>query len=152
MKAPLLIAACMLLMYVTAKTQMKIGDNPTTINAASLLELETTNKGLVFPRVPLTNVSLPSPLPAGLLTGTVVYNTNPSTLNGNGIGLYIWNGQWLSINTGGLPPAAWSLTGNANTSRFTHFIGTVDNNGFAVRTNNKQRMLVDSVGSVAIGL
>src|SRR5678809_694492 len=113
MKAPLFIATCMLLMQVATKAQMKIGDNPKTINSASLLELETTNKGLVFPRVSLSNVTSPAPLPSVLLTGTVVYNTNGSITAGNGTGLYIWNGTvWMYINTGGISSTAWSLTGN----------------------------------------
>ena len=49
----------LLLLQFTVNAQMKIGDNPTTINSASLLELETTNKGFVFPRVALTNASSP---------------------------------------------------------------------------------------------
>lgn len=38
-----------------AKAQVKIGDNPTTINRASILELEHNSKGLLFPRVNLIN-------------------------------------------------------------------------------------------------
>ena len=33
------------------KAQIKIGNNPTTIGTSSLHELETTNKGLVLPRL-----------------------------------------------------------------------------------------------------
>jgi len=40
-----------------AKAQVKIGDNPTTINKASILELEHNSKGLLFPRVNLTNTT-----------------------------------------------------------------------------------------------
>ncbi len=50
-----------------------------------------------------------------------------------------------------LPPLAWSLTGNAGTSYATNFVGTTNNVGFRVRTNNIQRMLIDSLGDVAIG-
>jgi len=133
------------------KAQVKIGDNPTNINSASLLELETTNKGLVFPRVSLTNVASSAPLPAGLLTGTVVYNTNAAIINGNGIGLYVWTGSaWISLISN-INSTAWSLTGNTGTSYASNFIGTTDNVGFRVRTNNIQRIVVDSLGSVGIG-
>ena len=40
-----------------AKAQVKIGENPTEINKASILELESANKGLLFPRVSLTNTT-----------------------------------------------------------------------------------------------
>ena len=76
MKPRLLVLAYIALMPYVLNTQMKIGNNPTNINSASLLELESTNKGLVFPNVLLSNVASPAPLPGGLLTGTVVYNTN----------------------------------------------------------------------------
>src|SRR5436853_1327522 len=102
----------LLLIQVNARAQVKIGDNPTAINSASLLELETTNKGFVLPRVSLTGVASPAPLPAGLLTGTVVFNTNASVTGGNGVGLYVWSGTvWIPvIAAAGLP--AWNLTGN----------------------------------------
>ena len=73
MKIRLYLLVCFILLHVAVDAQMKIGDN-----CASLLELETTNKGLVFPRVSLTSVSSSLPLDAILLTGTVVFNTNAS--------------------------------------------------------------------------
>src|SRR5678816_4447336 len=122
---------------------MKIGDNPKTINSASLLELETTNKGLVFPRVSLSNVTSPAPLPSVLLTGTVVYNTNGSITGGNGTGLYIWNGTvWMYINTGGISSTAWSLTGNNSINAANNFIGTINSADFVVKTNNTERLRI----------
>ncbi len=142
----------LLLLQFTVNAQMKIGDNPTSINSASLLELETTNKGLVLPRIALTDVSSPAPLPAGLLTGTVVFNTNASVTGGDGVGIYVWSdGAWKRpvIVTAGSP--GWNLTGNTGTSYITNFIGTIDNASFRVRTNNIQRLLVDSLGNIVIG-
>ena len=40
-----------------ASSQVKIGQNPTEINKGSILELESANKGLLFPRVSLTNTT-----------------------------------------------------------------------------------------------
>lgn len=53
------IALCVMLSTCVqfAKAQVKVGDNPTTINRASILELESANKGLLFPRVNLTNTT-----------------------------------------------------------------------------------------------
>ncbi|MEO8710678.1 MAG: hypothetical protein ABI405_01075 [Parafilimonas sp.] len=128
---------------------MKIGDNSTTINSASLLELETTNKGLVFPRVSLTDVASSSPLPSGLLTGTVVYNTNPSVTNGNGTGLYIWGGSvWTWITTNVTSSSAWSITGNSGLNASTNFIGTADAIDFIARTNNLERMRILGAASL----
>ena len=46
---------------------------------------------------------------------------------------------------------AWGKTGTSGTSSTTNFIGTTDSRSFRVRTNNVQRMVVDSLGRVAIG-
>jgi hypothetical protein len=108
---------------LTVNAQVKIGDNPNTINGGSLLELETTNKGFVFPRVALTALSSPSPLPAGILTGTVVFNTASAV--GTGVGLYFWSGTaWVAIGSGTLGNG-WLTGGNDNTTVNTNsFLGT----------------------------
>src|SRR5690349_5980422 len=139
MKRKLSAFACLLFIQFAVKAQMKIGDHPTTINSASLLELESTNKGFVFPSISLTNVTSAAPLPTGLLTGTVVYNINGSITGGNGTGLYIWNGTlWMYLSTGSTSSTAWSLTGNAGTSSGTNFLGTTDQQGLTFRVNNEQ--------------
>jgi hypothetical protein len=68
---------CLLMLFASVHSfaQVKIGDNPTTINPGSVLELESTNKGLMMPRIALTNTTT-----WGLLgtaaAGMHVYNTN----------------------------------------------------------------------------
>ncbi len=54
--------------------QVKVGNNPTTINSNSVLELEATNKGLLLPRVTLSATNNASPLSAHV-AGMIVYNT-----------------------------------------------------------------------------
>ena len=140
------------LFHTAAHAQVKIGNNPTTINTNSILELETTNKGLVLPRIALTNVTSPSPLSATVLEGTFVYNTNASVAGGSGAGLYYWTGsQWQYMVT---PTSAnaWLLTGNSVVSSSTNFLGTTSLVSVRFRTNNVQRMIIDSLGRIGIGL
>ncbi len=133
--------------------QVKIGDNSTTINSASILELETTDKGFVLPRVSLTDISLSSPLVSGLLTGTVVYNTNSSTTGGSGTGVYYWDGsKWNFLVNSTTTLNYWSLTGNNGTSASANFIGTTDAVDFIAKTNNAERLRITSGGNVGIGL
>jgi len=86
-----------------AKAQVKIGENPTTINKGSILELESANKGLLFPRVALTNTTTWSLATGSVpVAGMVVFNTKtiaagftgtieyPAILP-NGTGLYYWD-------------------------------------------------------------
>ncbi|OLY93051.1 hypothetical protein [Cnuella takakiae] len=90
-----------------------------------------------------------------------VFGTNPLRLNGVQVGgmttadsvLTIRNGvvQKLPVGSFASSNNLWSTTGNAGTGWATNFIGTTDNNGFRVRTNNTHRMVIDSLGNVGIG-
>ena len=65
------LLALVLIVNTAAQAQIKLGDNPGTIDANSLLELESSTKGLLFPRMAdaaMTGMVAP---PAGI----VVYNT-----------------------------------------------------------------------------
>lgn len=77
-----------------ATAQVKIGDNPNTINANSMLELESTNKGFLPPRIALNNVSSPAPLTAPVAEGTLVYSSGGTLPNG----YYYWNStRWVML-------------------------------------------------------
>ncbi|MGA0560304.1 hypothetical protein ACO2Q8_26810 [Larkinella sp. VNQ87] len=90
---------------VTAQAQVKVGNNPTTINGGSLLELESTNKGLLMPRISLTNTTTWG-LTGTPAAGMHVYNTNTGITSTNSnyptlvakIGEYYWDGTgWVAI-------------------------------------------------------
>jgi hypothetical protein len=86
------IIGCSLVSTVLS-AQVKIGDNPTTIGNSSLLELESTNKALVLPRV--TNTSaITNPV-----NGMMVYD-----LSSNCAKSYE-NGAWSLCLSGGGPSA-----------------------------------------------
>lgn len=75
--------------------QVKIGDNPTSINANSVLEIESTNKGLLMPRVTLSNTTAASPLSVHVV-GMSVYNT--ATTGDVTPGNYYNNGtKWIRV-------------------------------------------------------
>ena len=89
----------LLLLAVYSQSQVKIGNNPNTINANSLLELESTNKGLLPPRVALNNSTLVAPLTGTVPAGMLVFSTGGTLANG----YYYWNGtQWKLIATAAL--------------------------------------------------
>jgi hypothetical protein len=101
-------AAALPLGTSAAFAQVKIGDNPTTINSSAVLDLESTNKGFLPPRVTLQAVNDGATI-ANPATGLLVYNTNASAIDG--VGIYINTGTPASpawgkleantINTGG---------------------------------------------------
>ncbi|RIH84726.1 hypothetical protein Mterra_01906 [Calidithermus terrae] len=47
--------------------------------------------------------------------------------------------------------AGWKLTGNAGTNPASNFLGTADNQPLVFRTNNVERLRVDTGGNVGIG-
>ena len=57
-----LLPIALLFFALATKAQVKIGNNPGTINANSLLEMESSTKGLLAPRVALSNVNTASPV------------------------------------------------------------------------------------------
>jgi autotransporter adhesin len=92
--------ALMLLAMGAAQGQVKIGNNPTTINPGSALEIETPTRGVLMPRVALTDRAtwtLNGNQPA---EGMMVYNTNATTgANGLQAGMAVWKGgQWVSVD------------------------------------------------------
>jgi len=101
------------------------------------LDINFSDRGLLIPRVSLTNVNNPSPVNTPAIS-LLVYNTNPNVTGGCGVGFYYWNGsQWVcflnATGNGGNSPA-WLISGNTGTNPSVNFIGTVDNQPLVIRT------------------
>ncbi len=78
-----------LLICMDAKSQVKIGDNPSSIAPGSLLELESTSKALTLPRLTTVQMqSIESPIP-----GMIIFNTDSSCIY-----FYKNNNQWAGLN------------------------------------------------------
>lgn len=68
----LLMSVLLTVASLTANAQVKVGNNPTTINASALVEMESTTKGMLPPRMTTTQRSaIASPA-----SGLIVYNTD----------------------------------------------------------------------------
>ncbi len=92
-----LLTAVLLLCAAYVQAQVKIGNNPSTIDANSLLELESTNKGFLAPRVTLTSLTSVSPLSGTVPAGMLVYNSAGSLT----YGYYYWDGtEWKKLENG----------------------------------------------------
>ena len=78
--------------------QVKITDGAVlTMDNNSLLELESTNKGLLIPRISINDINNASPLTAPIPEGMMVYS-NGGTVNN---GFYYWTGsKWANFTTG----------------------------------------------------
>lgn len=91
-----IVITAFLTLSTTAQAQLKLGTNPTSVNANSILEMETTNKGMLLPRVALTNTTNFAPLSAHI-EGMTVYNT--ATAGDVTLGYYFNNGtKWVKLS------------------------------------------------------
>jgi hypothetical protein len=139
MKTKLLYCYINILMVYSAFAQVKIGDNPTLITPSAVFEAESTDKGILIPRI-----DLQANAPVNPAKSLLVWNTNTSL----GEGFYYYDGaQWQRLGDPGT--FGWSLSGNSATNPNTDFLGTTDNQRLVFKTNNIPRMVVgnDQAGS-----
>jgi len=81
---------------ISGQTVQKIGTNSMTIDPNAVLELESTTKGLLLPRVPLTSTSSILPMTGTIKAGMTIYNT--ATAGDVTPGFYYWNSaEWIRI-------------------------------------------------------
>ncbi len=146
MKNKLLIYSSFLFSTFSFSQNVAINTNGALPNASAMLDVVSTNKGFLMPRVALTSTTdaVTVPAPANWL---MVFNTaNVSDVTE---GMYYWNGaMWVKMLGSG---DAWRTLGNAGTSAVNNFIGTTDAVDFVIRTNNTEKVRVQSGGNVGIG-
>jgi hypothetical protein len=75
--------------------QLKVGNNATSLNSNAIFEIESTNKGMLLPRLALVSTTSSAPLSAHV-SGMTVYNT--ATTADVTPGIYYNNGTvWVRI-------------------------------------------------------
>ncbi len=132
--------------------QLKVGNNPTIINPNAALEIESTTKGLLLPRLALTATTNFAPQ-SSFVQGMFVFNT--ATTGDVTPGIYYCDGtKWVRVSPtpsgGPLPTTSWNLAGNTGTLP-TDFLGTGDNAPLVIKTNNLERMRITEDGWIGIG-
>lgn len=122
-------------------TTQKIGANPTTIAPSAVLDIESANKGVLFPRVNLTSttdaVTIASPA-----EGLTIYNTATAGTAPNNVspGYYYWNGtKWTKVATDS-ESSKWTYDATNSRINLTNLAnGTTTRTGatnFAITDNN----------------
>lgn len=118
-------------------------------DASAMLDISSSNKGLLIPRVTLQSTTdittIPSPA-----NSLIVYNTNPS-MTGGTVGYWFYDAsipRWIQLNSG------WVLSGNTLTGTLPsspdQWIGTSNAADWIIKTNNAERMRVLSDGKVGV--
>ncbi len=140
----LIILLILLCLHKIIYAQQNVGIGTATPAASALLDIKSSNKGLLVPRVNLVSetdvVTIVNPA-ASLL----IYNNNTSLPEGEGH--YFWNGtKWSKFATrSNLANLAWGITGNTGTNANTDFIGTIDDRPLIFKTNNIESGRIDAI-------
>lgn len=145
---------------IAQTTGQKIGENPTTKHPGAVLDLESTDKGVLFPRVALSNTTTWG-LAGTQTKGMLIYNTKTTTdgfsgttaypvATGDGTGLYFWDGTgWAATaKTSGSDPTTDAWIDDPTNTQVK--LGTLSN-GTTARTDDKAFVAKDN-GNVGIGL
>ncbi|MCG2419016.1 hypothetical protein K8089_08265 [Aequorivita sp. F47161] len=126
----------------------QVGIGTTNPDPSSVLDITSSEKGMLLPRVNLTRTTSSSPInsPASSL---LVYNT--ATTNDVSPGFYYWTGSlWSPIkNSGSGSTEGWSLTGNSIANN--NFLGTTNYNSLEFKVNNKSMGNLHPQGGVSFG-
>ena len=144
----------------TTYAQVKVKDGAGTAmpDASAILDLESTNKGLLLPRVSLTATDAWGLSGTTGAAGMLVYNTNAAVPGTTvypavGAGLYYFDGTgWTAVHVS--KANAWAQNGNTSTNPASNFIGTTDNQPVNFKVNNLNAGFLSrpTDGNTAFGL
>lgn len=125
--------------FMSQEVFSQVGIGTTSPDASAELEILSTDKGILVPRMTQaqrTAIGTPA-------EGLLVYQTD------NTIGFWYYDGTiWTTF--GGATPG-WSILGDAGTNPATNFIGTTDTQDFAVNTNGSERFRFDTSQNLGVG-
>jgi len=122
-----ILAMAMLTCAITALAQ-SVGIGTATPAASAQLDVSSTTKGVLVPRVTTAQMNAIAAPDNGLL----VYNTDSAAF------AYRDASGWLYLRGNANRANGWSTLGNAGTDPATHFIGTTDEQPVVVRQNNQR--------------
>jgi trimeric autotransporter adhesin len=121
MKPLLMMACCQLILTAASAQSVAINADGSTADASAILDVKSTSKGMLIPRMTTsqrTGIATPA---AGLL----VFDTDTNAF------WYYTGTAWTKLDVN-----SWSTTGNSGTTSGTNFIGTTDDIPFTVKVNN----------------
>lgn len=142
MNKALLLIIFLLPVFVFSQS---VGIGTNAPDASALLQVESTSKGLLIPRMTDAQMNaIVSPA-----NGLLVFNTTDNSL-------YMRRSTgWVNLNAS--VSEGWSITGNAGIDTATNFIGTTDLEAILFKVNGKKAGLLEDTlvphnGNISFGL
>jgi trimeric autotransporter adhesin len=129
----------LLAFFAGIKSYTQVGINTPMPNSSAMLDVVSTSKGMLIPRLTKAQKNAVA-TPA---TGLLIYQNAPDST-----GFYYYDGAkwvWLISQVNNIinDTTAWKPQGNAGTTA-SHFFGTTDNRPLTFKQNNKQVGRVDA--------
>lgn len=138
------------LFYQVAYCQgIAINEDGSTAHPNAILEVKSTNKGILIPRMTQAERTAIFPAATPSAKGMLVYQTTSPQE-----GFWYYDGNtWIYLNPG-TGSAGWLLLGNSGTNETNNFLGTTDNVGLNFRVNNQRagRIGLDTDKNTFLGL
>ncbi|WP_158085106.1 tail fiber domain-containing protein [Niastella vici] len=130
-KPLLLLVLGHFIMNAATAQSVAINTDGSAADATAILDVKSTSKGMLIPRMTTaqrTGIATPA-------TGLLVFDTDTNAF-------WYYNGTgWTKLDMAG---NNWSTTGNSGTTIGTNFIGTTDDIPFTVKVNNQVAGYVSS--------
>lgn len=130
--------------FTAISQSLSVNTDGSNAAASAMLDVKSTTKGLLIPRMSRTERdAIASPA-----TGLLIFQNAPDS-----IGYYYYNGSawtWLLSNSNA-DSLAWRTGGNSGTLPANNFIGTRDNVDLVIRTNNTEAVRVAANGAIGLG-
>lgn len=143
-KLAIMIIAVAALPNTASSQSLSVNTDGSTADASAILDVKSTTKGMLIPRMSRTERdAIASPA-----TGLIIYQNAPDS-----VGLYYYNGTawtWMLANANS-DSLAWRTGGNTGTTAGSHFIGTIDSTAVVFKTKNIEQMRLTALGELGIG-
>ncbi len=151
--AGFILASLFFFTYNNLKAQVKIGGNPAVVDKNAVLELESTRKGFLLPRLDATGYNLLKGSTDPITQGMIVYLK--AGAHPNGAGFYFKTGtnntdaDWTLLTDAGAGGGPWKLNGNNNADA-NSFVGTTISQPLVFKANSNTVMSFATDGKVTI--
>lgn len=120
----------------------QVGIGTTNPEAGAMLDIESSDKGILIPRVTLTSTIDNTTVTPSASYGLLVFNTATAGTGNTAVteGFYYWNNtQWVRIQG---EETNWKIDGNDDVFDGINFMGTLNNRDVEFRTNNTPRFKI----------